>query len=125
MEFKPKRIFIDCDETICRTPLQQTYHQGGRDYTLAEPISDNIEKANQLYRQGHQITYWTARGTATGIDWYSETKQQLDRWGVLYHRLLMGKPNFDLLIDDKTLNSIHHWPDNQIVDKVLMLPAGN
>ena len=120
MEFKPKRIFIDCDETICRTPLQQTYHQGGRDYGLAEPISDNIEKANQLYRQGHQITYWTARGTATGIDWYSETKQQLDRWGVLYHQLLMGKPNFDLLIDDKTLNSIHHWPDNQIVDKVLM-----
>lgn len=119
MKFTPKKIFIDCDETICHSPLQETYHLGGRDYSLAEPIKSNIEKANQLHKQGHHITYWTARGTATGIDWYRETKKQLDHWGVLHHSLLMGKPNFDLLIDDKVLNSIHHWPDNGIVRTIL------
>jgi hypothetical protein len=33
------------------------------------------------------------------------TKKQLDNWGVKYHELIMGKTHYDLLIDDKAINS--------------------
>jgi histidinol phosphatase-like enzyme len=96
-----KIIYIDIDETICRTP-------DSRDYTLSEPILENIKKANLLYDQGNKIVYWTARGTVTGIDWESTTKEQFNRWGVRYHDLKLGKPYYDLFIDDKNMNT-EHW----------------
>ena len=36
---------------------------------------------------------------------YELTKSQLNKWGVKYHQLVMGKLHFDLLIDDKVVNS--------------------
>ena len=61
---------------------------------------------NSLFDQGHEITYWTARGTVTKIDWYSVTKEQLKEWGCKYHFLSVGeKPAYDLLICDKAINS--------------------
>lgn len=114
-ELTPKKIFIDCDETICHSPPDA---QGQRAYDQAQPWWDNIAKANRLYDQGHYIVYWTARGTQTGIDWKEVTQQQLHRWGVKHHELRLGKPAFDLLIDDKVLNSLHHWEDN-IINQML------
>ena len=89
-------IYVDIDETICM-------YNGERRYDLAVPILENIEKINILYEEGHEITYWTARGSLTGIDWYDVTKQQLDSWGCKYQKLVTGeKPAYDLLICDKT-----------------------
>ena len=48
--------------------------------------------------------YWTARGSGTGIDWYDVTKKQLKSWGVKHHELRLGKPVYDLFIDDKAMN---------------------
>ena len=63
----------------------------------------NIDKINILYNKGNKITYWTARGSITGIDWYEVTKNQLNEWGCKYHFLSVGeKPAYDLLICDKT-----------------------
>ena len=91
-----KKIFVDIDETIC-------FYEGGRDYRDAIPNKDNIAKINKLYDEGHNITYWTARGSVTKIDWFGVTKNQLDRWGCKYHKLSVGeKPHYDLLICDKT-----------------------
>ena len=51
------------------------------------------------------MTYWSARGSCTGIDWYSVTRAQFKNWGVKYHHLILGdKPVYDLLFDDKALN---------------------
>jgi hypothetical protein len=94
------RIYIDIDNTICTT--------NGEDYTDVKPNFSNIEKVNILYEK-HTITMWTARGSLSGKNWFLLTENQLNEWGVKYHELRMGKPAFDLLIDDKTLNSIHHW----------------
>jgi hypothetical protein len=91
-------IYIDIDETICITPPS-------RDYSKATPIIENIEKANRLYEQGHEITYWTARGTQSGIDWTETTEKQLQEWGAKYHELKLGKPYYDLFIDDKNINT--------------------
>ncbi len=89
-------IYVDIDETICN-------YQGERRYDLAVPILENIEKINILYEKGHEITYWTARGSVTGINWFDITKTQLDTWGCKYHKLITGqKPAYDLLICDKT-----------------------
>mgnify|MGYP003638691150 FL=1 len=87
---------MDIDETIC-------FYSGERLYPKAEPDYENIQKINHLYEQGHQITYWTARGSVTGIDWYDLTETQLKKWGCKWHSLSVGnKPAYDLLICDKT-----------------------
>jgi len=87
------RIYVDIDNTICQT--------AGNEYRNAVPIHGNITKINKLFEDGHEITYWTARGGTSGIDWEIDTLTQLSEWGCLYDYLKMGKPSFDLLIDDK------------------------
>jgi CMP-N-acetylneuraminic acid synthetase len=103
MKIKMNRlnIYIDIDNTICNS--------SGTDYTKSTPIKEAIEKANQLYDNGHNIIYWTARGTLTGIGWRDVTSKQLKEWGAKYHELKMGKPAFDLFIDDKNMNSNNWW----------------
>ncbi len=92
------KIFIDIDETICT-------NNEARDYSKAKPIKKNISIMNKLYEEGHKITYWSARGTLTGINWYNITRDQFARWEVKYHHLILGeKPDYDLLIDDKAIN---------------------
>ena len=89
-------MYVDIDETIC-------FYDEERDYKLAKPIQKNINKINKLYDEGHQITYWTARGTVTKINWFKTTENQLKKWGCKYHELSVGKkPAYDLLICDKT-----------------------
>lgn len=91
-------IYVDIDETICS--YDERYP---REYPAAEPIYLNISKINRLYDEGHNITYYTARGSRTKIDWYSLTDTQLKKWGCKYHKLSVGeKPDYDLLICDKT-----------------------
>ena len=58
------------------------------DYNFAVPYEDRIEIINQLYEEGNKIIFFTARGSATGIDWEDTTKKQLDEWQVKYHELL-------------------------------------
>ena len=91
-------IYVDIDETICETPKD-------RNYSLATPIKENIEKVNALHSDGHIIIYWTARGTGSGIDWRDITEDQFKSWGVKYHDLKFGKPTYDIFIDDKNFNS--------------------
>lgn len=91
-------IYIDIDETICHSPNKPNY-------TTSTPIIENIAKANKLYDEGHLIIYWTARGSATGVDWSDLTNSQLDEWGVKRHGLKFGKPSYDLFIDDKNINT--------------------
>ena len=98
-------LYVDVDETICSYPKE-------RNYPLAEPISENIDKINQLYDEGHTIVYWTARGSTTGIDWTELTVMQLKQWGAKFNRVQLGKPHFDLYICDKSINSKRFF-DNQ------------
>lgn len=89
-------IYVDIDETICKTPHPRNYYN-------AKPIRENIDKINKLYDDGNTIVYWTARGSRTNINWYNLTKKQLDDWGAMYHELRVDKPYYDVFIDDKNL----------------------
>ena len=90
------KIYVDIDDTICS-------HGAVRSYPDALPITENIDKINKLYEEGHTIIYWTARGGNTGLDWSDLTAKQLEEWGAKHHELIMNeKPTYDLLICDKT-----------------------
>lgn len=91
---------VDIDDTICHTPNVD----GVNRYDLSTPIPERIAIVNKLYTDGHIIKYWTARGTSTGKDWYEYTKEQLASWGCKYHEFNVGKPSYDIWIDDKALN---------------------
>lgn len=73
----------------------------GNDYRLADPIESTIRLINSLYDAGHTIILFTARGSATGLDWEAVTSQQMRDWGVQHHELRLGKPAADFYIDDK------------------------
>tara|TARA_Y100000034_G_C6611135_1_gene266154 strand:- start:61 stop:381 length:321 start_codon:yes stop_codon:yes gene_type:complete len=96
---------VDIDGTICT--------QSNPDYENAIPIQENIDKVNELYNDGHQIIYNTARGmgrtnndqVAAHTLLYEMTRKQLDKWGVKYHMLFLGKPAGDVYIDDKAIRA--------------------
>jgi len=88
-------IYVDIDGTICKSI--------NSDYPNSKPIKDNIDKINNLFRGGNTIIYWTARGQSSGKDWAELTNKQLREWGCLFHKIISNeKPNYDLLICDKT-----------------------
>ena len=98
-------IYVDIDNTICKTPETGEYEK-------AKPLYDRIAKINDLYDNGATIVYWTARGTRTGKDWRELTEKQLAKWLVKYHELKFEKPVYDLLIDDRNINSETYFNGN-------------
>ena len=107
-------IYVDIDETIC--------HTNKSDYPNSKPIQKNIDKINSLYDAGHEIVYWTARGSVSGLEWRELTESQLKEWGCKHHRLeKLKKPHYNILIDDKVINAKINWENNDIVDKVFSL----
>ena len=97
------KIFcFDIDDTICTT--------NGTDYSNSTPIENRIDRINALYDAGSTITFYTARGSKTGIDWRKLTEMQLNSWRVKYDELHMGKPFADIYIDDKAIkDSDFEW----------------
>lgn len=95
-------IFVDIDDTICTSPRMD---DGTLNYEKAKPITKRINQINKLYHSGHIINYWTARGSLTKKSWSKLTKAQLLEWGAKHHNLFLGKPHYDLFIDDKNQNA--------------------
>lgn len=98
-----KNIYVDIDDTICY--YDNDDKSDNKDYSLAKPYIDRIEKINKLFDEGNIIVYWTARGTVTQKKWFNVTYNQLIKWKCKFHELKMGKPAYDLFIDDKNMYS--------------------
>ena len=113
------KIFVDIDNTICYYKDTESVN-----YNLAIPYTGRIEKINRLYDDGNDIIYWTARGTLTNINWYNITKKQLDLWKCKYHELRMGKPAYDIFIDDKNINSEVFFNDC-VINEIYQRPVTN
>ncbi len=107
-----KVIYVDIDGTLC----SQTKSQ----YEKAIPFDDAIKKVNQLYESGNTIIIYTARfmGRSNNDEkkayeiGYNFTKKQLLSWGLKFHKLKMGKPHFDIFIEDKAYNYNNSWIKN-------------
>ena len=87
---------FDIDGTIC------TNTNGHYDQAL--PYPERIAQINKLYESGETIHLYTARGSTTGIDWREFTESQLAQWHLKYHKLMLKKPHYDLMIDDKSVS---------------------
>lgn len=89
-------IFVDYDNTLTTGE--------GEPYWV-EPLDDHprwemVELVNDLYKQGHTIIIYTARSRDTR----DETEYYLNKWRVMHHGLIMEKPGFDFLIDDRAIS---------------------
>ena len=40
---------------------------------------------------------------------FLKTKQQLKKWNIKYHKLIFGKPSYDLFIDDRSIFFKKNW----------------
>ena len=97
--------YFDIDGTICSITE-------GR-YSEAEPFFHRINIVNNLYEEGNTIHLYTARGSQTGIDWTDVTKEQLKKWGVKYHTVSLGKPHYDIWVDDKAISDKRFFKDEK------------
>ena len=104
---------VDIDDTICMTPKVD----GVNRYDLSLPLKERIEIINNLYDDGHTIKYWTARGSGSGLDWYEYTIEQLALWGCKYHEFNVGKPSYDIWIDDKAVNCDDYFQTMELITK--------
>jgi hypothetical protein len=91
------KFMVDIDGTICTIV-------GDGDYSNAKPLLKRIHTLNKLYDEGHEIHYWTARGSSSGKNWRELTEMQLKWWGCKYTTMSLGKPSYDVWIDDKASN---------------------
>jgi hypothetical protein len=104
-----KTLCFDIDGTICTQTLSE--------YALARPIDEAREVINRLYDEGFRIVFCTSRfmgrnhgdAARAHAEGYEFTKKQLDAWGFKYHELIMGKPMYHILVDDKSLFFKADW----------------
>ena len=106
---KIKTYAFDIDGVICKSI--------DGNYSKSKPNKNAIEKINELYSKGNKVIIFTARymgrtknnAEKAKMLGYEKTFQQLKSWEVNFHELLMGKPSFDILIDDKAFNYNKSW----------------
>ncbi len=114
---KKKTICFDLDGVICKTK--------GIDYKNSIPIKKNISFINLLKKNGFIIKIFTARFMGRSKEnvflakkkGFKLTSGQLKRWGLNYDYLIMGKPTYDLFIDDRNLSFKKNW--TEILSKTL------
>ena len=104
-----KKICVDIDGVICLTK-KNFYKSSKANYKVIKII-------NKLYDEGHYILIYTSRFMGRNNDnislakkeGYKFTKNQLKAWGLKFNKLLMGKPSYDIIIDDKSLGFKKNW----------------
>ena len=92
------QIIIDMDGTICSEERQFSR-------CLAKPKEGSVETVNALFEAGHTIIIYSAR---TWVE-YEMTVDWLNKNGVKYHQLFMGKPIGDVWIDDRAITCEDNW----------------
>ncbi len=103
---KNKIFIFDLDNTICKTV--------GSNYSKSKPKKKIIKLVNKLKNNGHTIIIYTARymGRYKGKSnlvkkkYFKKTQKCLVNWGLEFDKLIMGKPQYDYFIDDKSLNPL-------------------
>lgn len=100
---------FDLDNVLCKT--------FGNNYKKSKPIKKNINVLNILKKKGHYIKIFTSRFMGRNNEnkklakkqGYEFTKNQLKKWKVSYDELILGKPSYDIFVDDKNLSFSNNW----------------
>jgi len=104
-----KKYCFDIDGVICKTKKD--------DYKNSKPIKKSIKIINELYDDGNIVLIFTARFMGRSKDnikiakkvGYKFTYNQLKKWNLKFHKLIFGKPSFDLFVDDKSIFFQKDW----------------
>jgi uncharacterized HAD superfamily protein len=83
------RIGVDVDGVL-------TIDVAGWDYENRKPNLAMISWVNQKFEEGHYIELFSARLKSDK----KVTKEWLKKYGVKYNNLILGKPRFEMYIDD-------------------------
>lgn len=83
------RIGVDIDGTL-------TWSSTGWDYENRIPFQPMINWVNRQYEEGHYIELFSSRLICDK----KVTKEWLKKHGVKYNNLILGKPRYELYIDD-------------------------
>jgi histidinol phosphatase-like enzyme len=116
-----KVLAFDLDDVLCTRP-DGIEHMGIDKYKQCYPNQDYIDLINEFYNDGYCIVIYTARGMKSlngdlkliYEKLYKLTEHQLIDWGVNFNELIMGKIYYDVLIDDKAINSYRSNLKNEI-----------
>tara|TARA_B100000780_G_scaffold266476_1_gene222724 strand:- start:1439 stop:1810 length:372 start_codon:yes stop_codon:yes gene_type:complete len=106
---KKQTICFDIDNVLCTTKNSK--------YRNSKPKIQVVRKINKLYSDGHKIIFFTSRfmgrtnnNTKKAYSMgFKLTTNQLKKWKVKYHKLIMGKPSYDLIIDDLSIYFKKTW----------------
>ena len=104
-----KILCFDLDNVICKT--------NGNKYNKSIPQKKSIDLINNFYKRGYKIKIFTARYMGKFNEdakkakkfGYKKTYKQLKKWRLNFHELILGKPSYDLFIDDKALGFKKDW----------------
>ena len=106
-----KRITFcfDLDNIICKT--------NNSDYKNSKPYKKVIRIINKLYNKGNTIKIFTARYMGRNNENvsmlkkknYKKTFNQLKSWKLKFNILILGKPSYDVYIDDKQFGFKKNW----------------
>lgn len=96
-----KNFLIDIDGTVCEDVPNE---EPDRMSTVI-PYDGAVQYVNQLFEEGHVITFFTSRTQNLS----SITEDWLNQWGFKYHSVLYGKPR----------GGNYHWIDNHVVKSTL------
>ncbi len=107
-----KILCFDVDGVICKTKKSN--------YKNSIPIKKNINIINKLYDKNFYIKIFTARYMGRFKENKTKVNKKLNETKIFlnekcklkYHQLIMGKPEYDLFIDDKNHNFNKNWSKN-------------
>ena len=103
-----KKFCFDLDGVICKTKKN--------DYRKSIPNKNVIKMINDLYVNNYILIY-TSRFMGRNKEnkklahksGYSLTLEQLKNWGLKFDKLKLGKPSYDVFVDDKNFNFEKDW----------------
>jgi hydroxymethylpyrimidine pyrophosphatase-like HAD family hydrolase len=94
-------IVIDLDDTLIKYADNEGWENIMEKYKTATPNKTEISYLNSLYETGYKVIIHTGRGW----DKYELTKDQLKKFGIKHHELVMGKPQ-GIYIDKDSYKSL-------------------
>ncbi len=120
---KKLRICIDLDGTIC------DIRQEGESYADVKVKPYAAERIKALRAAGHTVIIYTARNMGTSGHNVGKalknigkiTFEWLEKNKIEYDEIFFGKPNADIMIDDRAFRFQDNW--NKITEEELMLNA--
>ena len=104
-----KILCFDLDNVICVTKRNF--------YKQAKPKKNIIKLINKLYQKDYVIKVFTSRFMGRSNEdtkkaktlGYKFTYNQLKKWKLSFHFLILGKPSYDVYVDDKNFMFKKDW----------------